>query len=189
MRVLKGRDAAAIGAVAIGLAGLLGGVVVRGAVAQPAVGRTGSQEEGKRAFKASCAGCHKWHGAGGGGYGGAALSLRKTELTREQIVETIACGRPGTGMPYHVRDAYDSGSCYGMKKADLGKDMPPAADRFLRQTEIVRIVDYVLVHIKGKGEPNLSDCEDFWGEGSRVCGEYRRGAARTGSSTTTRSGG
>ena len=36
---------------------------------------------GKAVFsKANCMGCHKWHGNGGGGYGGDALSLRKTEL-------------------------------------------------------------------------------------------------------------
>ena len=51
---------------------------------------------GKAVFsKANCMGCHKWHGNGGGGYGGDALSLRKTELTREQIIETVGCGRPG----------------------------------------------------------------------------------------------
>ena len=44
--------------------------------------------------RANCFGCHKWHGNGGGGYGGDALSLRKTELTREQIIETVNCGRP-----------------------------------------------------------------------------------------------
>jgi mono/diheme cytochrome c family protein len=48
---------------------------------------------GKAVFsKANCVGCHKWHGHGGGGYGGDALSLRKTELTREQIIETVAAG-------------------------------------------------------------------------------------------------
>ncbi|MET0515814.1 MAG: c-type cytochrome, partial [Nitrospiraceae bacterium] len=36
-------------------------------------------EGGKAVFKrANCVGCHKWHGNGGGGYGGDALSLRKT---------------------------------------------------------------------------------------------------------------
>ena len=55
---------------------------------------------GKAVFsRANCVGCHKWHGNGGGGYGGDALSLRKTELTREQIIETVSCGRPGTAMP------------------------------------------------------------------------------------------
>ena len=53
-------------------------------------------DAGKAVFKrANCFGCHKWHGNGGGGYGGDALSLRKTELTREQIMETVEGGRPG----------------------------------------------------------------------------------------------
>ena len=34
-------------------------------------------ETGQAIYKrANCVGCHKWHGDGGGGYGGAALSLR-----------------------------------------------------------------------------------------------------------------
>jgi mono/diheme cytochrome c family protein len=70
----------------------------------PASDPTGA---GKAVFsKANCVGCHKWHG-NGGGYGGDALSLRKTELTRDQIIETVACGRPGTGMPFFSRGAYD----------------------------------------------------------------------------------
>ena len=57
---------------------------IRILAAQPAAqDRT---DVGKQVFKsANCVGCHKWHGNGGGGYGGDALSLRKTELTREQI--------------------------------------------------------------------------------------------------------
>ena len=97
-------------------------------------GRAHRHERRQAAFKEDCAGCHKWHGNGGGGYGGAALSLRETQLTREQIIETVTCGRPGTGMPYLKRDAYqgDDKSCYGMTRADLGKDVPPGADKFLR---------------------------------------------------------
>ena len=57
-------------------------------------------DAGKAIFKrANCFGCHKWHGNGGGGYGGDALSLRRTELARDQIIETISCGRPATGTP------------------------------------------------------------------------------------------
>jgi mono/diheme cytochrome c family protein len=147
-------------------------------------------EEGKRLFKADCAGCHKWHGNGGGGYGGAALSLRQTQLTREQIIETVTCGRPGTGMPYHKRDAYqgDDKSCYGMTRADLGKDVPPGADQFLRPPEIEKITDYVLVEVKGKGEPNLADCEAFWGRGSRLCHEYQPGQAGGGGQAAPKSG-
>jgi mono/diheme cytochrome c family protein len=65
-----------------------------------------SLETGQAIYKrANCVGCHKWHGDGGGGYGGAALSLRKTELEKPQIMETVKCGRPGTGMPYFSRDS------------------------------------------------------------------------------------
>ena len=50
--------------------------------------------------KANCMGCHKWHGNGGPGYGGAAMSLRTTGLDEEGLKILIACGRPGTNMPF-----------------------------------------------------------------------------------------
>ena len=165
---------------AFGLAGLLAvvGAAARQAAGQPVPGGQRAEgDEGKRVFKELCSGCHKWHGGGGGGYGGAALSLRQTELTREQLVEVVNCGRPGTGMPAFRRDAYADGSCYGLKKADLGKDAPPEANHFLRPREAEAVADYVLANVKGKGEPGLADCQAYWGEQSRVCEEYRRGQA------------
>jgi mono/diheme cytochrome c family protein len=133
-------------------------------------------DAGKAVFKrANCFGCHKWHGNGGGGYGGDALSLRKTELTREQIMETVECGRPGTGMPFFTRGAYDSVKCYGMNRQDVGAQIPPEANVFLRQEDIGAVADYVLAHIKGKGEPNYSECIDFFGNASRVCDVYKAG--------------
>src|SRR4029077_134209 len=110
---------------------------------------------GKAVFsKANCVGCHKWHGNGGGGYGGDALSLRKTELTREQIIETVTCGRPGTGMPFFVRGAYDTVKCYDMNRQEAGSNMPPEANTFLRPHDIEAVADYVIAHIKDKGDPN-----------------------------------
>jgi mono/diheme cytochrome c family protein len=133
-------------------------------------------EGGKRVFKTNCASCHKWHGNGGGGYGGDALSLRKTQLTREQIIETVSCGRPGTGMPYFLRGAYEDKHCYGLTKHDVGTMMPPEAPTtFLRPPEIGLVADYVIAHLKGKGEPNYADCTAFFGEGSRVCDVYKTG--------------
>jgi mono/diheme cytochrome c family protein len=133
-------------------------------------------DAGKAVFKrANCFGCHKWHGNGGGGYGGDALSLRKTELTREQIMETAECGRPGTGMPFFARGAYDSVKCYGMNRQDVGAQIPPEANVFLRQEDIGAVADYVLAHIKGKGEPNYTECIDFFGNASRVCDVYKTG--------------
>lgn len=132
--------------------------------------------EGKRLFRADCAGCHKWHGGGGGGYGGAALSLRATHLNREQIIETVGCGRPGTGMPYHLRDVYEGKQCYGLDKDKLTKMkmMPIEAARFLHAPEIATITDYVLAKVKGRGEPTYAQCMEFFGEGSHVCNVYQQ---------------
>jgi len=144
-------------------------------------------DAGKAVFKrANCVGCHKWHGNGGGGYGGDALSLRKTELTREQIIETIGCGRPGTGMPFFARGAYDSVQCYGMNRENVGSQMPPEANIFLRPSDVEAVADYVIAHIKGKGEPNYSECVDFFGNASRVCDIYK--AQRPTGTQTTNSG-
>jgi mono/diheme cytochrome c family protein len=145
---------------------------IRILAAQPAAqDRT---DVGKQVFKsANCVGCHKWHGNGGGGYGGDALSLRKTELTREQIIETVKCGRPGTGMPFHLRGAYESQPCYGLTRAQISDSMPPEAAGLLRPGEVEAVVDYVIAHVKGKGEPTYDECIAFFGNASRVCGIYK----------------
>jgi mono/diheme cytochrome c family protein len=132
-------------------------------------------DAGKHVFKrANCMGCHKWHGNGGGGYGGDALSLRKTVLTREQIIETVTCGRPGTGMPFFARGSYDTSQCYDMLRKDAGDLMPPEANVFLRPKEIEEVADYVIAHIKGRGEPTFAECEAFFSKGSRVCDVYKK---------------
>ena len=78
---------------------------------------------GLKAYKrGNCMGCHKWHGDGGGGYGGAALSLRETGLDREQLITIIACGRPGTNMPFFDKKAYVDERCFGMKFSDFEGD-------------------------------------------------------------------
>ena len=141
---------------------------------------------GKAVFsKANCVGCHKWHGNGGGGYGGDALSLRKTELTREQIIETISCGRPGTGMPFFTRGAYDEIKCHDMNRQDAGAQMPPEGGTFLRQKDIEAVADYVLTHVKGAGEPTYAQCIDFFSSGSRVCDIYRPKEEKTGTTAST----
>lgn len=147
-----------------------------------------SKDEGQRIYeKANCVGCHKWHGGGGGGYGGPALSLRDTTLDRDAMIVVVRCGRPGAGMPYHDRDAYKKDECYGgLTVQDLGADMPMEAAHFLRPQEIEAVVDYVLHHVKGKGPPTYQDCIDFFGDGARACGVYKEnGAALSGPATTS----
>ncbi len=131
---------------------------------------------GKHVFqKANCMGCHKWDGSGGGGYGGAALSLRATTLDPEQIALTVRCGRPGTGMPYHLRGAYDDPGkpCYGVGRAELDRQMPPEPTVYLRDEDVQAVVAYVVHDVKGKGATTYEDCVAFWGAASRVCGVYK----------------
>src|SRR5262249_6201879 len=132
-------------------------------------------DAGKAVFaKANCMGCHKWHGNGGGGYGGDALSLPKTEPTRGQIIATVGFGRPGTGVPFFIRRAHAEVKCYDMNRQDAGAQMPPEAGTFLRSRDIEAVADYVLAHIKGAGEPNYAECVSFFASGSRVCDIYKK---------------
>ncbi len=131
-------------------------------------------DAGKHVYqRANCMGCHKWHGNGGGGYGGDALSLRRTRLNRDQMIMVVRCGRPGTGMPYHDRDAYDGAGCYGLTRETVGSHIPPAAANFLREADIEVVIDYVIANIKGKGEPDYADCATFFGTESRMCNLYK----------------
>jgi len=143
-------------------------------------------DAGKAVFgRANCMGCHKWHGNGGGGYGGDALSLRKTELTREQIIETVGCGRPGTGMPFFIRGAYDDVKCHGMSRQDAGAQMPPEGGTFLRPKDIEAVADYVIAHIKGAGEPTYAECVSFFSSSSRVCDIYKTAAQKPDQATAS----
>ena len=127
-------------------------------------------EFGKEIYKikANCQFCHKWDASGDTGYGGVALSLRKTALNREQFAEVIKCGRPGTGMPYHDQYAYTDKRCYGMTRDDLGKDMPPMGE-YLSKREIDAVVNYLFAKDVGHGESTYQDCVDFWGSETRQC--------------------
>jgi hypothetical protein len=149
-----------------------------GAQAQSNMGGHQPGSEGQRIYeKANCVGCHKWHGGGGGGYGGPALSLRDTQLDRAQIIEVVHCGRPGTGMPRHDRGAYKDFECFGgVKLEEFGADAPAEAAILLRPQEIETVVDYVLQHMKGKGAAGYRDCAEFFGDGARACEIYRNAA-------------
>jgi mono/diheme cytochrome c family protein len=128
-------------------------------------------EYGKDIFKtkATCQFCHKWDASGDQGYGGNALSLRKTQLTREQLAETVKCGRPGTGMPFHDQYAYTDKRCYGLTREDLGNDMPPEPNAFLNPHEIDAVVKYLFATDVGRGESTYDDCVAFWGKDTRQC--------------------
>jgi mono/diheme cytochrome c family protein len=131
---------------------------------------------GKDIFKtkATCQFCHKWDASGDQGYGGNALSLRATKLTPAQVAETVKCGRPGTGMPYHDQFAYTDKRCYGMTRADLGNDMPPEPNAFLNSDEIDAVVKYLFATDVGRGSSTYDDCVAFWGTETRQCDSMKQ---------------
>ncbi len=62
---------------------------------------------GGRELFQSCVLCHKYDGRGGPSEGGYGADLRKTTLTREQVIFIITYGRQDKGMP-PFKDLLDS---------------------------------------------------------------------------------
>jgi hypothetical protein len=60
-----------------------------------------------------------------------------------------------------------------MNREQVGKEIPQEANVFLRPDDVAAVADYVLAHIKGKGEPTYGECTDFFGTTSRVCDIYK----------------
>ena len=110
---------------------------------------------GDRLFheKADCQFCH---GPDGDGRGdprspGQAADLHKTILNRQQLIEVIACGRPGTEMPHFDKYAYEDKTCYGSTAADLGADVPHDPHSTpLNRREIEAVADFVIKTYVGK---------------------------------------
>jgi hypothetical protein len=63
--------------------------------------------------------------------------------------------------------------CYDLNRQDVSNQMPPEANTFLRPSDIEAVADYVLAHIKGRGEPNDVECVNFFGSTLRVCDIYQ----------------
>ncbi len=104
---------------------------------------------GERIFqsKADCKFCHGESGDGNGDpqSTGQPENLRISILKRADMIDVIACGRPGTEMPRFDKDAYGARNCYGMSAERLGKDMPPEPlSTTLTPREIEAVVDYVM---------------------------------------------
>ena len=132
---------------------------------------------GRRLFtqKGDCQACHGWAGDGRkmDNQMPDGANLRAMNIDRETLIQTIKCGRPGTGMPPFDRLAYSDGRCFGLKAADLrarGLTVgdPPAT---LQLNEINLLVDFLLAKVVGKGPIDRAQCIDFWGSEVAICKE------------------
>jgi hypothetical protein len=131
--------------------------------------------DGMRLFlqKGDCQACHGWAADGRkmDSQMPDAPNLRETRLNRERLVQTIKCGRPGTGMPAYDKFAYSDGRCYGMKQADLKSPMPdPPAT--LQPREIDMVVLFLTQKVVGKGPMDRAKCIEYWGSDVDACREF-----------------
>src|SRR5947208_1479838 len=123
--------------------------------------------------KGDCQACHGWAGDGRkmDSQMPDGANLRALTIDRETLIQTIRCGRPGTGMPAFDRLAYSDGRCFGLKAADLrarGLTLadPPAT---LQLNEFNLLADFLLAKVIGKGPINRAQCIDYWGSDVGAC--------------------
>jgi hypothetical protein len=127
-------------------------------------------ERGRRIFleKADCAYCHGWAGDGAG--------QGQSQLARDQLINVISCGVPGTAMPHFDEGAYTDTRCYGMTEAELGPRTPPfPPSTTLVKREIDVLVDYLVAKIIGRGPITRAECVENFGERARSCNDYPAG--------------
>ena len=117
--------------------------------------------------KGNCMGCHSWHGKGGGH--GAAVSLRNTELTLNEIINVIKCGRPGTGMPYFLKKAYKEEKCYDTTFEDYDSSYRPVSSKRLLSSKQIEAVSIFVKEVLHDKKLDKNYCEFFYKKGSKVC--------------------
>lgn len=111
--------------------------------------------------RGGCSNCHGnlADGAGDGAYP-PGPNLRRSAPDRDQLIEVIGCGRPGTEMPYNLAGAYTEVSCY-----DIPLGEPPGVNRGARFTgeQIDTLVDFLLEHVVGQATITRENCGAFFG--------------------------
>ncbi len=121
-----------------------------------------------------CLSCHGWDGDGMGKNPrseGNAAKLRESQLDTQTFLDVIACGIPGTPMPYHNNQAYkDPDVCYGQMAADFEGGEAPRKGKSIRPADMINLVAYIQTHIQGAGETTLAQCQDYYGASAdKIC--------------------
>lgn len=135
--------------------------------AQQAMDLVGDPKRGKIVFRSVgfCMNCHGWAADGKTGVGWrapAGANLRETKLDKAALIETIKCGRPGTPMPYHDREAYRDDRCYGMVMSDFAPGRQPIRGKTFSDQDLANVVAYLQTHVIGLGKPTFEECVDFF---------------------------
>jgi mono/diheme cytochrome c family protein len=109
-----------------------------------------------------CFNCHGTYGEGGeGGHFPAGPSLRRSGLDRDGIWITVACGRPGSEMPYNIMGAYTVTSCYGQPVPGDPAALGVPAGTALTIDEIDAVVALIMAEMVGKATVTRDACALF----------------------------
>jgi cytochrome c553 len=124
-------------------------------------------ERGKIVFRTvgGCVNCHGWAADGKTGVNlrsPPGSSLRESVLDLDGLIEVIACGRPGTAMPYHDKGAYRDDRCYGLVISDFEPDDAPTRGKTLRDDDIASLAAYLQTRVIGLGAPTVAECAEFF---------------------------
>ncbi len=131
--------------------------------AQPAV--AADLAAGNAAWgRGGCSNCHGGiaNGGGGGEYP-VGPNLRETVLDRDQLAETIACGRPVSGMPANLTGAYTEVACYGMPVPTTLEAAGVEKGAGMTQAEVDALADFLIAHVVGKMPVTRQNCAVFYG--------------------------
>ena len=135
--------------------------------AQEARDLVGDPERGKVVYRSVgyCGNCHGWPGDGITGIllqAPRGANLRETRLDKDQLIEVIRCGLPGTPMPYHDRAAYREGRCHGLTMADFEPGGKPVRGKTVSEQDLANLVAFLQTRMIGLGEPTFAECTDFF---------------------------
>lgn len=109
-----------------------------------------------------CSICHNSIGqAGTTGEAPPGPNLWRSRLTKEQLKETISCGRENTQMPYHLIGAFTTRACWGRPAGKVPDNAAGGAE--LTEQQIDTLVDFLVTNVVGKAPINKEKCALFFG--------------------------
>ncbi len=100
-------------------------------------------------------------------------NLRTTSLDDAAIAQTVACGRPGTGMPYFDERAYTKHACYGQPLGPVPDGLEPGPNQ-LTPEEVGDLLAYLKARVVGRADITLEDCRFFYGSlANSRCADFK----------------
>ena len=133
-----------------------------------------SQEAGWEVWgQAGCGSCHGDLAEGGDDPAApTGPNLRTSRLDRDLLAETIACGRPGTPMPFFLTGSYTESSCYGLPPGEVPAEVKGAGG--FTAEELESLVNFLTDNVVGQRKITRDNCAVFYGgnRNSPLCLQY-----------------